>query len=298
MRILVTGATGFVGTHVCQALAGHGHLVLALTHLGNLPHSLSGLRGLTSMEGDVLASASLKSAMVGIDAVIHLVGIIREFPARGITFERLHVDATQNVIAAARDAGVRRLVQMSALGTRPNAVSRYHQTKWAGEELVRASGLDWTVFRPSLIYGPGDGFTSTMVPLTRLPFFPVIGGGATHAEPVSIADVAEGFARAVDDQSSIGETFDIAGPDTYTYREIYRLITEATGRRFRPTTIPIWMVRPVAALLQYQPWFPLTLGQLQMLQEDNTGDQRRFPTNFGIEMTRLDEGLGFLRPRG
>ncbi|MCG3152689.1 MAG: 3 beta-hydroxysteroid dehydrogenase/Delta 5--_4-isomerase [bacterium] len=295
-QILVTGASGFVGRHLVEALTADGHTVRALTHRATLPSSLASIPRVSAVKGDLLDPDSLPQALVGIDTVIHLVGIIREFPSKGVTFQRLHTEATANLVAATEAAGIRRYLHMSALGTRPGAVSAYHQTKWLAEERVRGSQLDWTIYRPSLIYGPGDGFTTTMVPLAKGPVFPVIGGGMSQAQPVAIKDVAQAFARGVDAPVTFGQTYDIAGPETFTYRTIYQHITEALGRTFRPLPVPEWAVMPVAMLLQYQPWFPLTVNQLLMLRENNTGDQTTWTRSFGIEPTRLQPGLAFLSP--
>lgn len=295
MTILVTGATGFVGRHLCQALAAAGQQVKALTHRATLPAELARLDQVTAVTGDVLDPATLPAALAGADAVIHLVGIIREFPGRGITFARLHEEATANIVAATKAAGIRRYLHMSALGTRANAVSGYHLSKWNAEERVRASGLDWTIFRPSLIYGPGDGFTTTMIPLAKGPVFPVIGGGQTTAQPVAISDAVQAFVRSLDNPATIGQTYDITGPETFTYREVYRHITEALGRTFRPLPVPLWAVSPVAAVMQYQPFFPLTLNQLQMLQEHNVGDQQTWTATFGITPVPFVQGLQFLQ---
>src|SRR5205809_619860 len=169
-RVFVTGATGFVGRAVIQALRGEGYVVRCLVRRGSEP-SLRGVGAIERVEGDVLAPQLLDEGMAGCGAVVHLVGIIREHIATNTTFYRVHVQGTVNVVAAAAAAGVRRYVHMSALGAREGAPSRYHRTKWAAEEVVRACGLPWTIFRPSVIYGRGDGFVSPLARLVRR--FPV-----------------------------------------------------------------------------------------------------------------------------
>src|SRR6266446_5069558 len=176
-RVFVTGATGFVGRAVVQALRGEGYVVRCLVRRGSEP-DLRGVGAIERVEGDVLAPQLLDEGMAGCGAVIHLVGIIREHIATNTTFYRVHVQGTVNVVAAAAAAGVRRYVHMSALGARDGARSRYHQTKWAAEEAVRACALPWTIFRPSVIYGRGDGFVSPLVRLVRrLPVVPLVGSG-------------------------------------------------------------------------------------------------------------------------
>lgn len=151
MKVLVTGGSGFVGRALISTLVNRSHDVHVLSRSQKqLPRGVSGVRG------DVTQRASLKPACQGMEAVIHLVGIISE--AGNQTYEKVHVGGTRNMLEAAGDCGVRRFIHMSALSTRPNARARYHQTKWQAEELVRASALEWTIFRPSIIYGPEDGF--------------------------------------------------------------------------------------------------------------------------------------------
>ncbi|HUF92366.1 MAG TPA: NAD(P)H-binding protein, partial [Candidatus Limnocylindria bacterium] len=154
-RVFVTGATGFVGRAVVQALRAEGCVVRCLVRRGS-ERDLHGFGAIERVEGDVTVPRTLQEGVMGCHAVVHLVGIIREHPGAGVTFERAHTQGTVNILEAATAAGVRRFLHMSALGTRPGARSRYHVTKWAAEEAVRASSLSWTIFRPSIIYGRGD----------------------------------------------------------------------------------------------------------------------------------------------
>jgi NADH dehydrogenase len=231
--------------------------------------------------------------MGGCDAVVHLVGIIREYRARGITFERLHVEGTLNVLAAATAAHVRRYLHMSALGTGAGAVSLYHQTKWLAEEAVRASALPWTIFRPSVIYGKGDGFVSMLAQMVeRLPVVPVIGEGRQRVQPVPVEQVAEGFRRALTRPDTVKQTYEAAGPDAVSVVELIDAVGRALGHaRVRKIHLPVALMRALAGPLQAIPSFPLTTDQIRMLQIDNTCDPAPFVRTFGISPIPLRAGL-------
>ena len=292
-RVFVTGATGFVGRAVIQAVRAEGHVVRCLVRRGSEP-DLHGFEAIERVEGDVLAPpTTLEAGMAGCDTVIHLVGIIREHPARGVTFDRIHHGATLNVLTAAARAGVRRYLHMSALGTEAHARARYHKTKWAAEEAVRASGLVWTIFRPSVIYGAGDGFISMLARMVRrLPVVPVIGDGSQRLQPVPIEHVAAGFARAVSLETSAKQTYAIAGADVVSIHELLALIATALHRRVRTISVPLGLMRPMAQAFHRLPSFPVTPDQLLMLEEDNTGDARPFYETFGLTPVPLARGLG------
>jgi len=254
---------------------------------------LRGLEAIERVEGDILApTATLEAEIAGCDTVIHLVGILRERPTNNLTFERIHHQGTLNVLAAATRAGVRRYLHMSALGTRPGARSRYHQTKWAAEEAVRASGLAWTIFRPSVIYGAGDGFLSMLSRMVRrLPVVPVIGDGRQRLQPVPVEHVAAGFARAVTIDTSTKQTYEVAGPDAVSMIELLGMIGATLHRRVRLVRVPMGLVRPMTRLLHGLPSFPVTPDQLLMLEEDNTGDPRAFYEAFALVPVPLAQGL-------
>ena len=254
---------------------------------------LRGLGAITRIEGDVLARGGLEEGMAGCDAVIHLVGIIREQRGAGVTFERVHLDGTRNVLEAAKTAGVRRYLHMSALGTRPGAAARYHRTKWAAEEAVRASGLAWTIFRPSIIYGRGDGFVTMLASMVRrLPVVPVIGSGSQRLQPIPVEQVAAGFEGALERPATIEKTYEVGGPDTVTMLELLDLIARALGRRrVRKAYVPLAVMTPLARLLHPLPGFPVTPDQLLMLGEDSVCDPRPFFEAFQLEPVPLAHGL-------
>src|SRR5438105_11773993 len=291
-RIFMTGATGFVGRAVVPALRAAGYTVRCLVRRGS-EHELRGLEAIERVEGNVLAHETLERGMAGCDTVIHLVGIIREQPATLSTFERIHTQGTVNVLDSAAATGVRRYLHMSALGSRPNARSRYHRTKWAAEEAVRASPIPWTIFRPSIIYGRGDGFVSMLAGMIeRLPLVPVIGTGRQRLQPVPVAHVAQGFVRALALDASVKHTYDVGGPEPVTMVDLLDRVAAAMGRR-RPLKAhaPLGPVRAATSVLHRFPGYPLTPDQLLMLEEENTCEPGAFYETFGLVPIPLSTGL-------
>jgi NADH dehydrogenase len=291
-RIFVTGGTGFVGRHVIRTLLSHGFLVRCLVRPGS-ERALKGFESIDRVPGDVLHPDGLVPSAEGCAAIVHLVGIIREHRSRAVTFERLHVQATGNMLTVARNAGIKRYVHMSALGTRPEARSAYHRTKWQAEEAVRASGLDWTIFRPSIIFGSGDEFISMLASMIRrAPIVPVLGDGQYRLQPIPVEQVAEGFARSLRLAASVGQTYEVAGPDALRFVDILDQIAAAMGRpRPRKLHVPLGPVRLAARTLGWLPWFPVTSDQIAMLEAESVTDPRRFFADFQITAEPFAQGL-------
>jgi NADH dehydrogenase len=291
-QVFVTGATGFVGHALLQRLCAAGHVVRCLVRRGS-EADLRGYGAIARIEGDIVTRQGLEEGMAGCDAVIHLVGIIREQRAAGVTFEQVHTEGTLNVLEAATRAGIRRVLHMSALGTRSGAVSRYHRSKWAAEEAVRASGLEWTIFRPSIIYGRGDGFVTLLASMVRrLPVVPVIGAGRQRLQPVPVEQVAAAFARGLELPTTIKHLYEVGGPEPVTMLELLDLIGRALGRRrVLKIHIPVSVMMPLARLLHPLPGFPVTPDQLLMLGEDSVCDPRQFFETFKVEPVPLAAGL-------
>lgn len=289
MKIFLTGGTGFVGGHLRRALLDRGHELRILVHKrGGEMES-----GEEEVEGDVTRPETFSDRVRGCDATVNLVGIIREFPGRGVTFERLHVEATRNVIEAARGAGVRRHLQMSALGTRPDAVSAYHRTKFRAEECVRGSGLDWTIFRPSIVFGPKDDFVNKLAGYIRTyPAVPVIGDGKYRLQPISADDVARCFAMALEMPETAGKTYELCGPSPMPYNEMLDIIGRALGKsHVAKIPNPLAIMKAVVPLLQGFSFFPITMDQILMLVEENICDGSWRET-FRFEPERFEEGIG------
>ncbi|MBI5342123.1 MAG: complex I NDUFA9 subunit family protein [Deltaproteobacteria bacterium] len=281
-EVLVTGGTGFVGTHVCRALIARGFLPRLLVRPeseGRIPADVRE-KGRVTL-GDATDRESVENAVQGTTAVVHLVGIIREFPARGITFERLHVAATRNVVDAAARWNIPRLVHMSALGARAGGATGYFDSKGRAEEYVRQSGLSWTVFRPSVIFGPGDQFLNELGRiLSKAPFIPVPGDGRYRLQPVFVGDVAKGFADALLRPETEGRTFEVGGPEQLTYGELLDRLAACTGCRARKIHIPLSILRPAVRRLERFEKFPLTTDQLEMLLAGNVCDNGPFYSAF------------------
>jgi NADH dehydrogenase len=306
MKVLVTGATGFVGQEIVRQFRAAEHTIRILARNPRSPRVQEAVSrwGVEAYPGDVLEAASLEGALKGVDAVIHLVGIISEVGAS--TFESVHTGGTRNMVAAVQQAGGRRFVHMSALGTRPNAVSRYHKTKWAAEELVRQSGLEFTIFRPSLIYGPQDQFINLFAQIIRLsPIVPLLGNPSARFQPVPVEAVAAAFARSLGEPRSVGQTYDLCGPEALTLSEIVERIQTVLGKRRLKLQIPLSLVRCQAIFLEFvfrrvlRKASPLNRDQLLMLQEDNVGNPQPANELFRLQPIPLREGIeGYvIRPR-
>ena len=292
MKIFLTGATGFVGQELLSQLVREDFTVRCLVRSGS-GSRLPEYPGVEIHTGDASTLSTLNGAMNGCEAAINLIGIIREFPGRGVTFQKLHLEATENLIAAARQQGVKRYLHMSANGTRPEAVTPYHRSKWQAEEAVRGSGLDWTIFRPSLIYGPNDQFVNMLAEMVRkLPLVPVMGNGQYRMQPVSVDSVARGFVRALAMKDSIGQTYHCGGPQPLSYDRILDLIGKSLGKAsVGKLHHPLLMMRPVVSVMEKFSFFPITKGQLQMLLEENCCDPDPWQRFFEIEQPSFEAGI-------
>jgi len=288
MKVFLTGASGFVGWHMITRLLAEGHAVRGLVrslprekdHLAKAFHEKGDFQ---YVAGDVVSGAGLDAAIAGCNAVIHLVGIIAEKGTN--TFERVHHLGTRNVVEAAQRAGIRRFIHMSAIGVRPDGVAEYQTSKWKGEEEVRHSGIPYCILRPSLIFGPGDGFVTQMMDMMRkAPFFrPVPGSGSPRFRPIFVDDVTFCFARALVTEAATGQTIELGGADELSLNEVLKEIARCAGVGKPAVHVPMPLMFLGAALAQTilrNP--PVTTGQLRMLREGSTCDLGPMKRIFGL----------------
>jgi len=310
-HVLVTGATGFVGRAVVHELLRRGVTPVCLVRSADRlrrQHREVDPERLHPIVGSLGDRKALQHAADVSQAAIHLVGIIIERHLRGQSFHRIHVRGTQRVVEAVRGAGIRRYVHMSAMGTRPDAVAMYHKTKWQAEQCVRGSGLDWTIFRPSLIHGANGEFMqlmkrfmTAMVP----PAIPYFGSGHAKLQPVSVNDVAFCMTEALFRPETIGVTVPLGGPKAYTWIELYEtcrcLIPGA--KAWKPlVSQPVPVAKTIATLsaplmaIAEIPFSSLRLlrfdrGQVTMSQEDSTCDHTIAEKMFHIQMRSFEKEL-------
>lgn len=250
-------------------------------------HRVPRLPGLEVHLGDVTEVASLRGAATGCDAVIHLVGIIRE--RKGLSFQDVHVRGTENVLAEALRAGVKRFVHMSALGVRPAAATRYHQTKWAAEQAVRNSGIDFVIFRPAPVFGEGDQLFMYLASVLRWsPVMPVFGSGDYPMQPVYVDDVAQYFVRALGNKLAAGQVFELGGPEVFTYKQVLQIIMRASGRRRPFVSVPAGVLLRLLPLVEGLPVVPITRDQLVMLMEGSVLSDDSVRQVFPMRLRRFE----------
>jgi NADH dehydrogenase len=285
--IFVTGGTGFVGRSIVRRLLSRGERVRML-YRSERRRFIENEK-IEWVVGEIGSRESLLRGVNGATAVIHLVGILVE-PGEE-TFEKLHVEGTRNVVEVMKQSGVRRLLHMSALGTGPNAASRYHQTKWRAEALVRDAPLDATIFRPSLIFGPEDRAVNLLAKIASYsPMVPVLGSGENRLQPVWVEDVSESFVRSLDNPITYGKSYELCGPRVYTFNELIDLILRVKGISHPKVHLPIWMLKGPAALAErIFPHPPLTRDQLIMLQEDNLCVENQAGKELGLSFKSPEE---------
>lgn len=301
--VLVTGAGGFVGSHVLPELIGRGHRVVALVRdraaadriLARLPIASHG--AVDVRRGDVTDPASLAAALAGVDAIVHLAAIARD-RGDGADLRRINTDGTRHVVEAAQAAGVRRFVHVGAMGVTEDPALHYASSKAAAERLVAGSDLDWTILKPSLMWGERDGFFNLVADLVRMSpgLVPVPGDGRSRFQPLAVDDLARSVALALERADLLGRSIELGGPRYWTYREITAEVLRGMGRRRAILPMPIPVIRLVAGTAErlHVP-FPVATDQLRQLRLDNIGPIDGFRTAFGFDPAPMEGRLGYLR---
>ena len=302
-RVFLTGATGFVGSHVLPALLGAGHSVTALVRsdaraTALLARVAASPGKLETRIGAVNDRASLDAAMAGCDAVVHLVALPRDWND-GADLERVNAVGTATIVAAAEAAGVTRFIHLGALGVQERPELHYASSKARGEGFVRASSLDWTILKPSLIWGERDGFFNIVAALVKLPApaVPVPGNGKSRFQPVWVGDVARAIVQVLDaPKGSIKASFELGGPRYWTYAEITREVAHALGKRRIIIPMPVPLITLVARISEaIRLPFPVATDQLRQLALDNIGATDAVERELGFTPVDMGGRLGYLR---
>lgn len=307
MNISIIGGTGFVGSYIIDALLAAGHTPHVLVRPGS-EHKLHQAQRCVTFPGDIADPAALDRCLQGADAVIYLIGILREFPAKGITYEESQFRGVERTVAAAQKQGVKHFILMSANGVKAGG-TKYQDSKFRAEQCVQASGLDWTIFRPSVIFGDPRGKMEFCTQLNKELVQPPIpaplffGGlnfmqaGKFQMAPVHVQDVAAAFAAAVGNPAANQRIFPLCGPDTPNWKDIIQTIAQAAGSKGKlMLPAPADAIKLVASVLDGQAWFPITRDQITMLLEGNTCADLSAWTMFGIQPQRFNvDNLAYLR---
>ncbi|MBA7663048.1 3 beta-hydroxysteroid dehydrogenase/Delta 5--_4-isomerase [subsurface metagenome] len=291
--ILVTGGSGFVGSHLIPRMVESGHRIRCL-----VPRPAEGLRGrgVEVVMGDVTDPESLKTAMSGVEAVVHLVGILRE--SRGASFSGVNVQGTRNVLQAAQDSGVKRFIHIGVLGASPDPRYGYLYSKWLGEEAVRSSQLDFTILRPAAMFGAGAGFINRLAgSLKMFPLLaPIAGPGKSRFQPIWVEDVVTCILKALQG-GKIGQSCEIGGPEHLTYEQMLDTVMQALGKRWLKIHVPLVLMRPAVMVMEKLVGdLPVTLGELDQLELDSITDLDSVERQFGFRPLPLSQGLDYLRP--
>ncbi len=268
MKIAITGGTGFVGRNIARLLAHQGHeLVLLARGRDQTDLEIRSLGGAQFVPIGLDNTADLAQALAGCEAVVHCAGINRERGAQ--TYTRVHVDGTRHVVEASRQAGVRKLVLISFLRARPNCRSAYHESKWAAEEIVRGSGLDYTILKCGVIYGQGDHLLNHLSHgFYTFPIFAFVGFKDKPIRPNAVEDVARIVAASVLHRALSRKTAPVLGPEELTLRETVRRVARVIGRRPLMFPMPLWFHYALGWVLERIMTVPLvSVAQVRMLTE-------------------------------
>ena len=297
MLVLVTGATGFVGRLVVRELQDHHHRVRCLVHTPGRDRLFSD-RSVEVQYGSVTDPAALAETFYNVEVVIHLVGIIRQ--GRRRSFDQINRQGVANVVAAAKETGVKHFIEVSAIGATNNSTYSYLYSKWRGEQEVANSGLPYTILRSSIMFGVGDEFLNVLAGLVRVfPLVPVAGSGRNRFQPIAAADVARCVVLAVDREDLKGKTIEIGGPQQLSYNEIIGAVARTLGKRRLYFHLPVWLMYLATSVMQrLQPRPLITTDQLRMLSLRNVAELGVVEQTFGFTPRPLEGNIDYVRSVG
>jgi uncharacterized protein YbjT (DUF2867 family) len=301
--VLVTGANGFVGSHLVPAVVDAGHKVLALVRSDAVGAEVE--RRLTPVQrasvsirlGDITKPGTLPGALEGADAILHLAAIPRDWDG-GATLRLVNTEGTRILLKAATDAGIRRFVHLGALGVMDEPDLHYGSSKVKAMSLVRESGLAWTILSPSLLFGPRDGFFNILADLVRMSpgVVPLTGQGQARFQPLAISDLARAAVQVLDDGAAVGREYLLGGPRYWTYREVVEEVLRGMGAKRALVPMPVALIRLVAGTAEkVRLPFPVATDQLRQLRYDNVGPIDSVRTGFGFDPQPMEGGLTHLR---
>jgi uncharacterized protein YbjT (DUF2867 family) len=295
--VLVTGATGFLGRRVVHELLERRHQVRCLVHTPGRERIFHH-RTVEVQYGNVRDPASLSNAFYDVEAVVHLVGIIRR--RRGNSFEEVHREGTANVLAAAKEAGANHFLHVSVIGAANDPAYPYLYTKWLGEQEVTNSGIPYTIFRPSVLFGEGDEFLNALAGLVRLfPMVPVIGSGKNRYHPLAVDDLARCIAITLGRGDLKGQTLDLGGTKRMSYNEVVTVVASAMGKRRWRFHLPVWLMYAAAMVSQgFMPRPPITTDQLKMLAIRSVAELGEVERVFGFTPRPMEGNIDFVNSVG
>ena len=269
--VVVFGGSGFIGRYLVRRLAAAGWRVAVAVRDPQRAHFLQPLGDvgqIVPVRCDVTRREEVRAVLAGAGALVNLAGIFYERGRR--SFRRVHVEAAEHIGEAAAAAGIRRAVQVSAIGAAPRSRSAYGRSKAQAEAALRRHLPEAVVLRPGVVFGPEDDFFNRFGRMAALsPAIPLIGGGLTRFQPVYVDDVAAAIAAALEERSAAGRTYELGGPAIYSFRALMEIVRRQTGRRVLLLPLPFFAARLLASVLQFAPRPPLTPDQLRLLESDN-----------------------------
>ena len=289
--LLIIGGTGYVGGYILEALDGKmPNKQLRIMSRDKASLEKLAAQGYETVEGNVTNLDETRKAMQGVDTVIHLTAIIREVPSKGQTYDAVMGKGTENMVEAAKDAGVKRIIFMSALGAE-NMSTGYYKNKMRGEKAVKESGIPYVIFRPSIQIGPGSEFVGLLKQLTMLPVVPVLGPGDYPMQPVYVRDVARYVVQALDDPRYTNQTFEIGGPETFEYNKMIEQTLSARSKKGLLFHAPLFLVRPMIPLISKVMPTLITEDQFIMLLEGSATKENRIVEIGGFERTPFRKAI-------